>query len=81
MWNALPVALTLNPTVSPALAVEDVANPCSAGSPEPSTRQSDCGVPGRLFSHATTFTTGGSHGPAADTGADPADHRARWTRR
>ena len=45
-----------------------VANPWIVADPAPAICQSLAGVPGRVFSQAIAFTTGGPHGPAAAAG-------------
>ena len=59
------MVLILNFSVSPGLTLMSVANPCRVSSPAPLMSQTDCGVPGLLFSQAITFT-GATHGSAAE---------------
>jgi hypothetical protein len=67
-WYELAVVLILKVTVSPGLALIEVANPWIVWSPAPVICQSLVGSPWAVFSHAVTLTTGGPQGPAAEAG-------------
>jgi hypothetical protein len=56
---------TLKLIACPRLTLIFVAKPWMVGSPAPATSQSDVGVPGLEFSHATGLVTGVAQGSAA----------------
>ena len=62
------MVLTLKPIVEPRLTLMSVANPWIDALPEPVMSHSLRGLPTRVFSQATSFTTGASHGAAAAGG-------------
>ena len=57
--------LILKLIVSPVLTLICVAKPWIVESPAPATSQSDVGVPGLVFSHATGLVTGVAQGSVA----------------
>jgi hypothetical protein len=63
MWYLVEGVLILNCSTPPTLTLIWLAKPWMEGSPVPESHV-DCGVPGRLFSHATGLITG-EHGLAA----------------
>src|SRR5436190_3131820 len=71
MVYADAVVLILKSIRWPRSTLMSVAKPCMSASPAPLMSQTDCGVPGWLFSHAMTLT-GAAHG-SVDAFAGVAD--------